>query len=100
MHQLSDVRGGSGILDEGVERKIRARSAYLPRDGERIPRRDDRAGTQPYLRVKVAVAALKGERTLAELAQYFKMHPKQVVLWNAQLWASWGRPQERTAVLP
>jgi hypothetical protein len=28
MHQLSDVRGGSGILDEGVERKIRARSAY------------------------------------------------------------------------
>ena len=31
------------------------------------------------------LAALKGEKTLTELAQVFGVHPKQITAWKAQL---------------
>jgi len=36
-------------------------------------------------KAKVALAALKGEKTLTELAQMFDVHPNQVTTWKAQL---------------
>ena len=33
----------------------------------------------------MALAAVKGEKTLAELAQQFDVHPNQVTQWKAQL---------------
>lgn len=41
-------------------------------------------------KAKVALAAVKGERTLAELAQQFDTHPNQITEWKRQL-------QERAA---
>ena len=36
-------------------------------------------------KAKVALAAIKGEQTLAELAQLYEVHPTQVTSWKAQL---------------
>jgi len=47
----------------------------------RRPRRNHTAA----FKAKVALAAVKGEKTLAELAQQFDVHPNQVTAWKAQL---------------
>jgi len=39
----------------------------------------------PAFKAKVAVATIKGEKTLAELAQQFDVHPNQITTWKAQL---------------
>ena len=36
----------------------------------------------------MALAAVKGDRTLAQLAEQFDVHPNQITAWKAQLEAS------------
>ena len=39
----------------------------------------------PAFKAKVALAAIKGEKTLAELAQLYDVHPTQITAWKARL---------------
>lgn len=39
----------------------------------------------PACKAKVALAAVRGEKTLAELAQQFNIHPNQSTQWKPQL---------------
>jgi transposase len=47
----------------------------------RRPRRNH----SPAFKAKVAMEAIKGEATLAELAQRFDVHPNQINQWRGQL---------------
>jgi transposase-like protein len=47
----------------------------------RRPRRNH----TPAFKAKVALAAVKGEMTLAQLAEHFDVHPNQITTWKAQL---------------
>jgi transposase-like protein len=49
-----------------------------------MPRRPRRNHT-PAFKAKLAIAAIKGDRTLAELAEQFDVHPNQITSWKAQL---------------
>ena len=39
----------------------------------------------PAFKAKVALAAIKGEKTLTDLAQQFDVHPNQINAWKGQL---------------
>ena len=47
----------------------------------RRPRRNH----TPAFKAKIALAAIKGDRTLAQLAEQFDVHPNQITSWKAQL---------------
>ena len=47
--------------------------------------RRSRRNHSPAFKAKVALAAIKGEKTLAELAQQFDVHPNQITAWQALL---------------
>ena len=48
---------------------------------KRRPRRNH----TPAFKAKVALAAIKGDRTLAQLAEQFDVHPNQITIWKTQL---------------
>src|ERR1700726_1613559 len=50
----------------------------------------NRRAHSPAFKAKVTLAAVKGDKTLAELAQQFEVHPNQITDWKKQL-------QERVA---
>ncbi len=39
----------------------------------------------PAFKAKVALAAIKGDRTLVQLAEQFDVHPNQITSWKVQL---------------
>jgi transposase-like protein len=82
-------RAGSGTLDGAISGFSADRGEYCLGSGETITRRQRRNHT-PAFKAKVALAALKGEKTLADLAQLFDVRPSQIkanqiTAWKAQL---------------
>ena len=47
--------------------------------------RRTRRNHAPGFKAKVALAAIKGDRTMAELAEHFDVHPNRISDWKQQL---------------
>ena len=47
--------------------------------------RRSRRNHSPVFKAKVALAAIRGEKTVSELAQLFDVHPNQITQWKSQL---------------
>lgn len=52
----------------------------MPRKTKRTRRNHSAA-----FKAKVAIATLKGDKTLTEIAEHFEVHPNQVTDWKRQL---------------
>lgn len=50
-----------------------------------MQRRRPRRNHTATFKAQVAIAAIKGDRTLAQLAEQFDVHPNQITAWKAQL---------------
>ena len=50
----------------------------------RRPRRNH----SPAFKAKVALAAIKGDRTIVQLSEHFDVHPNQITTWKSQLESS------------
>jgi transposase-like protein len=48
-------------------------------------RKSRRRNHSAVFKAKVALAAVKGEATLAEMAQRFDVHPNQITQWKSKL---------------
>ena len=66
--------------------------------------RRTRRNHAPGFKAKVAIAAIKGDKTLAELAEHFDVHPNQISEWKQQLQESaadvFGGPSKNKAAEP
>ena len=60
--------------------------------GETRTRRT-RRNHSPAFKAKVALTASRGEKTLAELAEQFVVHPNQITQWRTQLLAGASEPR-------
>ena len=47
--------------------------------------KDKRRNHSAQFKAKVALAAAKGDRTIAELASQYEVHPSQIAKWKKQL---------------
>ncbi len=66
--------------------------------------RRTRRNHAPGFKAKVALAAIRGDKTLSELAEHFDVHPNQISEWKQQLLESasdvFGRLSKAKAAEP
>ena len=74
-----------------------------PAAGRKVPQKEavilkrSRRNHTPAFKAKVALAAIKGEQTIVELAKRFEVHPNSILQWKANLLERAGELVERSA---
>ena len=91
---MNDLRGGRPKLNRPIMDSLPDCGEDAAQQEGNMSRRT-RRNHSPAFKAKVALAAIKGEKTLAELAQLHDVHPTQITAWKAQLVEGCGRPVRR-----
>jgi transposase len=78
-------RGGAGDLDRLLSAWLHRRHQGANERSEAMKR--SRRNHGATFKAQVARAAVKGDKTLAELAEQFSVHPTQITEWKQQLLA-------------
>ena len=73
------------VADLALENRLLKKSMTGDGGDEETMTRRSRRNHSPAFKAKVALAAIKGEKTLAELAQQFDVHANQITAWKALL---------------
>jgi transposase len=85
LHPLGKDRGGPGKLEACLCDDFSARGRKIPAEGASHRESfSSQSHTRPS-RLRVAIAALKGDQSIAELAKRFDVHPNSIVQWKTQL---------------
>ena len=71
--------------DRPSKRNFCLRAARTPRIRSRHDQANPTYLRPPSFKAKAALAAIKGEKTLAELAQQYDVHPNQITAWKAHV---------------
>jgi transposase-like protein len=76
----------SRIFAQGVKWNfcLTAGTIHARESGETMKKRA-RRNHSPVYKAKVAIAAIRGDRTLAQLSEQFDVHPNQIASWKDQL---------------
>src|SRR5665213_246478 len=82
MHVGSGGRAGPGKLDSPLSGVLATCRANMPCDWSKSLSRRPRRNHSPSFKAKVALAAIKGEQTVAEIASRYDVHPNQVTQWK------------------
>ena len=78
-------RAGFGNLHRAISGASAWQRARLARESGESMRRRPRRNHASAFKAKVAIAAIKGDRTLVQLAEQFDIHPNQISSWKDQL---------------
>lgn len=74
------------IFEQGVKWKVcHFLGMISPLDKEQIMAKPSRRKHSPAFKAKVALAAVREDKTLSELAKQFDLHPNQITQWRKQL---------------
>src|SRR2546425_10575781 len=78
--QYSTFRGGSGFSDTGIS----GLQPGILTGGTKFMRKPRRNHSAAF-KARVALEAIRGEKTVAEIAAHHEVHPNQVTSWKTQL---------------
>ena len=74
------------ILGNGISGQSAPENGPVAREsGARSERKSPRRNHTPTFKARVALAAVRGDKTVAEFAEQFDVHPHQITDWKKQL---------------
>jgi transposase len=64
---------------------FRSIQMYIERRNQYVEFKEERRNYSADFKANVALAAMQGEKSIAELAMQFAVHPNQISLWKQQM---------------